>query len=77
MFDEMMDMPDATLSIGVNRTATAQDRDGMGATISPQAFAALQEQMGAWVGTRVMRYEQQTGLMPQQITVTITVDVHA
>lgn len=73
--DEMLDMdgPEATFEVG--RTAEAQDRDGLSGTISQKAMDALVSQMGMWVATRIMRFQEDNGIMPQNVTVTLNVDL--
>lgn len=77
IFNRMMKMEGGELSLTVNRTPTAQDRDGLSASLSPEAFDVLMTQIKTWVGTRMVRYGQETGLMPQNVNVSVDVTVSA
>ena len=61
----------------VSRTIDTQAIEGLGVTFSEAAMASLSQQMIMWVGTRIMRYGEQTGAMPQTLRVTVTVETQA
>lgn len=74
---QMMDDPNSQMEFTIQRTAEAQDRDSLSASLSKEAFDALRNSMTAWVGSRILRYNGETGLMPQNIRVTVDVHVSA
>lgn len=77
MYEKMMEMDGTQMVFSVDRTATAQDRDGLSYTMSQQAFDALREQMTTWIGTRILKYQDEIGLMPQMIQVSVDVNMSA
>lgn len=77
LYDEFMATDGPDIDLAVVRSTEAQLRDGLGTTLSVDATERLHAQMIAWVGTRVMRYHQQHGLMPQSVKVTLQVEVEA
>jgi hypothetical protein len=77
MYTDMAATAGKTISVQWERTAEAQARDGLDTTISEQAMRDLNQQMLTWVGTRMIRYQEQTGLAVQNVKVTLTVEVSA
>lgn len=74
---QMMDDPNSQMEFTIQRTVKAQDRDSLSASLSKEAFDSLHHSMAAWVGSRILRYNGETGLMPQNIRVTVDVQVNA
>lgn len=77
MYEKMMKIDGPNMEFVIGRGIEAQDRDGLSKTISQEAFDTLMQQIRVWIGTRVMRYDDQSGVMPQTVTVNISVDVEA
>lgn len=80
MEDEVRQMTDDSTSrmeFTIQRTAEAQDRDSLSASLSQEGFDALHKSMMAWVAGRILDYNVETGLMPQNIRVTVDVHVSA
>lgn len=77
LFSEFMesDSPDAEFRI--ERPIEAQARDGLDRTFSMESLDTLSTQMITWVGTRMMKYEEATGLSPQNVSVVISVRANA
>lgn len=72
-YDRMLSTPGRRMIFDVNRDADATDRDGLGATLSQAAMETLGRSMVTWVGTRILRAHEETGLMPQRVEVEVSV----
>lgn len=77
MYADMLATVGKSLSVELIRTPEAQARDGLDATFSEQMMRDLNQQMLTWVGTRMIRYHEHTGLAVQNVKVTLTVEVSA
>lgn len=66
----MMDIDGPTITLEVMRETIQPGR-----SFSPEAMDALTFRMIAWVGTRLMRQWDATGVPPTVVRVTVTVDV--
>lgn len=73
--DQMMQMEGHEIEFVVERTLPALFRDGPQATFSEAAMEALNWQMSAWVGSRIMREHARIGVMPQEMIVTVSVQL--
>ena len=73
IYQEMVVMPGPTMDLVVSRSMETIDRDGLGVTISQEALEQLSAEMTTWVGTRILRQGEETGIMPQSLKVTLTV----
>ena len=76
-FDKWMAMDGTGITIEVMRGTGAQDRDGLSRSISSEAMTSLQQQMSMWLISRILRYEKETGLMPQNVTLSLQADLSA
>jgi len=76
-FDKWMSMDGTGITIEVMRGTGAQDRDGLSRSISSEAMTSLQQQMSMWLISRILRYEKETGLMPQNVTLSLQADLSA
>jgi len=72
-YAEMMGVDSPSITIRIERDADITLRDGLERGFSKEAMEFLHWQVSAWVGTRVMRAYDQTGLMAQTVTVDINV----
>ena len=77
MYTDMAATAGKTIRVKLERTPEAQARDGLDATFSEQMMRDLNQQMLTWVGTRMIRYHEHTGLAVQNVKVTLTVEVSA
>jgi hypothetical protein len=75
--DEFMLIDGTTANLVVERTTEALLRDGIDVTISVEAMDDLVAQMAAWVGTRMLRFHNETGLGAQHIHVVLEVALSA
>ena len=76
-FDKWMSMDGEAITIEVTRGTGAQDRDGLSSSISSEAMTSLQQQMTMWLISRILRYENDTGLMPQNVTLDLKAHLSA
>ena len=76
-FDKWMSMDGEDITIEVTRGTGAQDRDGLSSSISSEAMTSLQQQMTMWLISRILRYENDTGLMPQVVTLDLKAHLSA
>jgi hypothetical protein len=70
---EMLDTDGPNITMRIERDADVTLRDGLERGFSREAMEFLHWQVSAWVGTRVMRAYDQTGLMAQAVTININV----
>lgn len=75
LIDHMATLPGGDHEFVVQREIEAQDRDGLGAGISAEAMRTLDQQMITWVGTRMLRFEKERGVMPQSVRVVVSVEM--
>lgn len=75
LLNAMLTMDGGEHEFIVQRNVEAQDRDGLGAGMSPEAMQMLHQSMITWVGTRMIRFEQERGVMPQNVKVSISVEM--
>lgn len=71
----MLTIPGMEHDFVVQRTMDAQDRDGIGVGISAEAMAGLHHSIISWVATRTMRYADDHGIMPQNLKVSVIVEM--
>jgi hypothetical protein len=71
--EEMMKMEGATISLEVGPSDEKLQREGRGATISSEAFDDLKDNLGRWIGSRILRRHDRTGKMTGTIRVLLTV----
>jgi hypothetical protein len=53
----------------------AQLREGLDVSFSEDAIQDLYMQVMTWVGTRILRFHQESGVMPQTAQIRLTVDL--
>lgn len=75
MVQAMLEEEDSSARLEVSRPWTVTDRDGLGRTLSKEALDDLAWLMAAWVDTRLIRTMNDTGLGPQNVRVTLDVQV--
>lgn len=73
LWKEMMSAAGLEFQYEIGRDAAAVARDGSRRGFSEEAMATLIRHMSAFIGTRMVRYDSQHGVMPQQMTVRIRV----
>jgi len=76
-FDRLMALDGTEITLEVMRGTGAQDRDGLSSSISSEAMTSLQQQMTMWLISRILRYEKETGLMPQNVSLSLKADLSA
>lgn len=59
------------------KTLEQQAKDGLDETFDIAIVEDMSVAFIQWIGTRIIRYEESNGLMPQSMRVTITVDLQA
>lgn len=73
LLTEYMNIDGPAMDFIVQRDIHAQDRDGLGAGISQQAMEDLNQQVMTFIGTRMMRFQVERGVMPQNLKVELVV----
>jgi hypothetical protein len=76
-FDAFSDIEGSTLKIALDRDVEAQASEGLGMSFSEGAMQDLHMQLMTWVGTRMLRFAEDNGVMPQTMTVKLNVDLTA
>jgi hypothetical protein len=76
-WDRLMSVEHHTMSTRIERTMAAQARDGLDGTFSREAMDDLNAEVINFIGTRIARYYDATGLMPQSMEVMLNVEVSA
>lgn len=75
LYERYMEIPDMEMGFDVGRALETIGRDGLGVTMSMDAFDFMKDQIAMFIGTRLMRRWNQTALAPQRVIVTVRVDV--
>lgn len=73
LWREMMSAAGLEFQYEIGRDAAAVARDGSRRGFSEEAMETLIRHMSAFIGTRMVRYDNQHGVMPQQMSVRIRV----
>ena len=76
-WDDMLATPSLEAEFIIVRTAEVQVRDGLDRTVSAEAMEEMSLDINTFIGTRIARYHDQTGLAPQTVRVLIRVEVNA
>jgi len=73
--DEMMRTEGSTMAFKVGPSVEKAKREGPGATISEDAWEDLKDNLGRWIGSRILRRHNRTGKMAQEISVVVAVQL--
>lgn len=76
-YEKWMALDGNEISIDVVRGVGAQVRDGLSSSISQEALKSVQEQISMWLLSRLIRYQDETGLMPQVVTLDLKAHLSA
>lgn len=76
-FDKMLQVPGDNLELVIQRSMEAQGRDGLDASFSRDVMEGLEAQMRFWIGSRIIRFSDERGIMPQTMTITLNVELEA
>jgi hypothetical protein len=69
----MRSVPGLEFEYEIGRDQHAVNRDGVGRGFSQEAMGTLIAHLGAFITTRITRYNEANGVMPQHMTVRIRV----
>jgi hypothetical protein len=75
LLQTMLATEGTSMTFEVERDLPTVDRDGLSVTFSEEALNDLYWRMALWVGTRVRRRLEETGIGPQAMRVTVNVDL--
>jgi hypothetical protein len=71
--DEMMKTTGSVMSFEVHPSDEKLQREGPGSTISEDAWEDLKDNIGRWIGSRILRRHKRTGKMAERISVAVAV----
>jgi hypothetical protein len=76
-YEEMLESDGDSIALVIQRPIEAQAKYGLDTTFSADVLDEIAVAVTTWVGTRVVRYHDAHGLMPQTIRIALTVQVEA
>ncbi len=77
LWQEMLTLEGPELDLVIERTADAQLRDGLDRHFSEEAMEGLIMNIQTFILTRLVKYQDATGLAPQNMKVSISLDLSA